>query len=156
MRLDSHYGVCFRTCLARIIQRLREKDGRDVLHIVLERGHHNATDCERIFNDFKNQWIGKGADLFGTFTIQDKKSCMPLMVADLLAATYSMMRSRDSIDEFVLEKPKKGSLILVELAPDALRGLKENYEANRQQRIIDWRANRDARRLSDPSLAALG
>ncbi len=150
MKLDSHYGVCFRACMARMISRMRKKGGKDILHVVLERGHKNAMDCERIFNDFKVRFRQQGADLFGSFTLEDKQSCMPLMAADMIAATYSIMRARQSIgdnytDQYVLEQPRKGSLAFIELAPDSLLHIKEGYEANRQERIADYHARKQAR-----------
>ena len=149
MRLDSHYGVCFRACIARMRFRLRENGAKDTLNIVLEKGHKNAPDCERIFHQFKTLWQAHGADIFGTFKLQDKKSCMPLMVADMLAAAYSMMRDRNvagdaSMNQYKMEKPKKGSLVFIELAPDSLRNLKSAYETNRRLRIEQWHAKKEA------------
>jgi hypothetical protein len=140
--------------LAYVISILREKDGKDMLHIVLERGHKNAPDCERIFHEFKQLWKEQGADFFGTFTLQDKQSCMPLMVADMLAATYSMRRAREasgdlSLAAYDMEKPKKGGLVFIELAPNALRQLKEGYEAARLRKMAAWLASRGAKRAQN-------
>lgn len=149
MNLDSQYGVCFRACLARIMTVLRDKGRKPTLHIVLERGNPHSGDCERIFNDFKMLWSENGSEFFGTFTLQDKQSCMPLMVADMLAATYSMMRARKAAGElhpnaYRLKGPQKGSLAFIELAPDALVNLKLGYEAMRQKRRDFWLAKRRA------------
>lgn len=54
MQPDSHYGVCFRVCLSRVLQIIKERGNKDIVHIVLERGHQNAGDCERIFNDSRS------------------------------------------------------------------------------------------------------
>ena len=87
MILDSQFGVCFRACISHLLDVLEARGYRDRINVVLERGHKNVWDCERIFNDLKGYFRLAG-DLFGTFTVETKESCAPLMVADLLAATH--------------------------------------------------------------------
>jgi len=83
MSLDSQYGVCFRACLRCLVDLLAERNYRDRLHIVMEAGHPNVTDCERIFLDLKAKFFRlAGADFLGTFTIESKTSCPPLMISD--------------------------------------------------------------------------
>ncbi len=147
MRLDTHYGVCFRTCLAQIIHILEQRRNRDRVHVVLEHGHPNAPDCKRIFDDFKKLLESEGRNIFETFSVQEKKACMPLMIADLLAAVYSSHRARRaegdlSVDRYTMQTPRKGCLAFIELAPDALRNLKINYEAARQLRAAHWNSQR--------------
>ncbi len=147
MRLDSHYGVCFRMCLARIIHILEQRGSKDKLNVVIERGHKNVGDCERIFNDFKTMWRQSGIDMFGAFTIERKDTAPPLMVADMLAAAYSMMRERQMLGDtkmadLILTNPKKGALAFIELAPTALVSLKEGYEAARRYRAAYWHSQR--------------
>jgi hypothetical protein len=77
MRLDSHYGACFRVCMSRIMQLLRERGGQDSLHVVLERGHRNAGDCERIFHEFKTMGTQQLFAGLATFALQDKKAAIP-------------------------------------------------------------------------------
>jgi hypothetical protein len=70
------------------------------------------------------------------------------MVADFLASTYSMMRAsrvRGQIDyaELAPDPPKgQAGLTFLELLPDALHRLKEDFEADRQEAIAAWRARR--------------
>lgn len=147
MRLDSQYGVCFRVCLASIIRVLAARDYRDSLHVVIERGHRNVWDCERIFNDLSKIFASKGFEFMKTFTVQDKTSCAPLMVADLVAAAYSTLRAKEvtgKVDReaYQLPGPQKGALAFLQLAPGALRRLKDEYEISRRKRIEYWLSNR--------------
>lgn len=64
MRLDSQYGVCFRACLGRILYTLERRGNRDKINVVIERGHRNVGDCERIFNDAKSIWRQSGSDIW--------------------------------------------------------------------------------------------
>jgi hypothetical protein len=113
----------------------------------MEGGHPNVWDCGRIFNDLKRYFRMAGNDLFGTFTVEAKESCRPLMIADMLGATHSMMRALDGNvrtsalgKEFAANPEKKGAkLSFLELQPDALRGLKIGFEQMRQRMIDTWR-----------------
>ena len=75
-------------------------------------------------------------------------------VADLLAATNSMMRARlaeGTLDLApVLANPnRKGAkLSFLELKPDALAGLKVGFEKMRQRKIELWREKRTAKKAS--------
>ena len=158
MRLDSHYGACFRVCMARMMQLLRERGGRDTLHVVIERGHVNSGDCERIFHEFKTMSTQTMFSGLGTFTLQDKKSCLPLMLADLLGAVYSTVRAHRAAgklgkEDFLIKTPKKGGIAFVELAPGALSDLKKNYELARQARVAHWRETRPSRTVFPRPLA---
>ena len=69
---------------------------RDTLNIVMEDGHRNVGDCERIFHDLKKRLDNIGMNFLGSFTVEQKETWPPLMAADLLAATYSTARARDA------------------------------------------------------------
>jgi hypothetical protein len=90
VRLDSKYGLCFRNCVTHCLEqaykrRLRKKLPH--LHIVLESGHANAGDAERIFSEMKKELRGSQHDMLETITFADKQSCNPLMMADFIAHT---------------------------------------------------------------------
>src|SRR3990167_5522845 len=56
LRLDSKYGLCFRECLYHFLREIirRMPHGKiERLHIVLENGHRNAGDADRIFYEVK-------------------------------------------------------------------------------------------------------
>jgi len=153
MHLDSQYGVCFRACIAYLMDFLEMRQYRDTLNIVMEGGHKNVGDCLRIFDDLKKRLHNIGMDFLGGFTIERKETWPPLMVADLLAATYSMTRSRDAAGTLPAgamqpAKTLKGALAFLELAPNALAEMKAGYVRFRQLEIEEWRKQRDARRAA--------
>jgi hypothetical protein len=74
MNLDSQYGVCFRACMAHIIAIIMADGKRHRLNVVVEDGHVNVGDTERIFKDMKLQVRNLfGVDLLGTHKIAKKE-----------------------------------------------------------------------------------
>ena len=89
MRLDSQYGVCFRMCVYMLIRRLIADKQRHKLHVVIEAGHRNVRDTDRIFNEIKMAHEENGSKISGTITIAKKSECAELMIADFQAhASY--------------------------------------------------------------------
>jgi hypothetical protein len=154
MLLDSQYGACFRACMGRLFDVMAERNYQDRLHVVMESGHKNAGDCARIFNDLREHCkVLAGSDFLGSFSIETKERCPPLMVADMLAATYSMYRAEAAQgtivpDDFPATPQTKGRLAFLELLPDALKDLKIGFERMRQLKIEHRRAEK-AKRCSD-------
>ena len=154
MHIDSQLGVCFRACMSHLLDFMEARGNRDKLNIVMERGHENVWDCERIFNDIKRRAKRVGVDILGDFTVAAKDDCAPLMVADLLAATYSLMRdarARGVPEEAIVARPREkgeAGLTFLELLPDALRNLKTNFEKLRVEDIERWRAMKAARKVA--------
>jgi len=156
MHMDSQYGACFRACMGYLIDFLALRQHRDTLNIVIERGHPNVRDCERIFDDLKRRFHNIGVNSLGSFTIERKDTWPPLMVADMLAHTYSMVRAKDAAGTLPTgamqpTKTLKGSLAFLELAPNALAELKAGYVRFRQLEIDEWRQRRDAKRKAASS-----
>lgn len=52
LQLDTKYGFCFRGCLTYILQTLEQQDMHKELelHLILEQGHANAGDAQRIYD----------------------------------------------------------------------------------------------------------
>jgi hypothetical protein len=148
MTLDSQYGVSFRACMAHIISIVLRDGKRHRLDVIIEDGHPNVGDTERIFNDMKRQVKSRlGPDLLGTHTIAKKEKAAPLMVSDFLAYTYLQMRT--SKLDYTAQAPMnvpggQAGLTFLELLPDSLRMLKEKFEKDRQEAVNAWRARRDA------------
>jgi hypothetical protein len=150
MTLDSQYGVCFRACMRQLLEIIWRNGKRHRLDIVIEDGHQNVKDCVRIFDDLK--WrlkVRRGIDgLLGKMMIAKKRQSAPLMVADFLASSYSMMRASAQSGglDYVHETPeppkRQAGLTFLELLPDALRQLKADFEADRQEAAVAWRARR--------------
>lgn len=150
MTLDSQYGVCFRACMRQLLESTWRDEKRHRLDIVIEDGHQNVGDCVRIFEDLK--WrlkVRRGVDgLLGKITVAKKQRSAPLMGADFLASSYSMIwaSARSGGLDYAQEAPEppkgQAGLTFLELLPDALRQLKANFEADRQEAAAAWRARR--------------
>ncbi len=87
-RFDSKYGLCFRQCLYHfIVENSKHKYRKKLpkLDIVLEAGHNNSGDAERIFLDLKRDFASRGGDMLRHIALVDKKDCGQLMMADFLA-----------------------------------------------------------------------
>jgi hypothetical protein len=65
------------------------------LHIVLEAGHANFGDAERIFQEEKRIWVHAGAPILRTLTKADKDVCGQLMMADFAAHSEYIMENRE-------------------------------------------------------------
>lgn len=152
MTLDSQYGACFRVCLAQLLKLMEARRNRDRVSVVIEGGHRNVGDCLRIFNEIKSRWRQLGIDVLGSITIENKNDCLPLMVADLLAAAHSMLRTgveRETIrpEDFILpvvhgQSATNGQIAILDLAPSALKDLKVGFELERQKAVELWRARK--------------
>jgi Protein of unknown function (DUF3800) len=90
--LDSRYGLCFRYCLSLVPGLAKDAFGRRELDInfVLETGHKNAGDADRIFNRVKTQGLKNSAEIeivkmLNTILFADKIAFPGLQVADVNA-----------------------------------------------------------------------
>lgn len=99
-RFDTKYGLCFRVCLIHFVQEVLKRKRRDripPLHIVLEAGHANCGDAQRIFLDEKSRYERAGLPVLHTLTVADKDDCTQLMMADFAAHT-EYIREKRGID----------------------------------------------------------
>jgi Protein of unknown function (DUF3800) len=97
-RLDSKYGLCFRFCLVHFVLEVLKRKRRNrvpPLHIVLEAGHANFGDAERIFEEEKRKWVRAGVPLQLTLTKADKDESGQLMIADFAAHSEYIMEKRE-------------------------------------------------------------
>jgi len=74
--------MCFRACMQHLINVIVANNAHHKMHVVIEGGHANVYDAERIFNDIKTILKRRDIDLLGTFTVAKKEEAPPLMVAD--------------------------------------------------------------------------
>jgi len=157
MPLDSQYGVCFRTCLYRLIQIVTADRKKHKLHVVIENGHKNVRDTCRIFREIKQEFAELGVHILGDIVIAEKSERLELMVADFQAHASYLSEKRLKVGqpgycEMVNLRrdgaPKRGEAALtqIEFTPKSLRAIKTNWEAEKQARIEKWRAARDAKR----------
>ncbi len=97
-RLDTKYGLCFRYCLVHFVQEVLKRQLRNrvpPLHIVLEAGHANFGDAERIFLEEKRLWVHADCSILRTITRADKDDCGGLMLADFAAHSEYLMEKRE-------------------------------------------------------------
>lgn len=137
---DSHYGLCFRYCLSHLINTLAATGKKHRLRVVLERGHKNAGNCERIFDEIKLTHRAKGIHMLGDFTLARKDEAAPLMAADFLAHSYMMLRDSGDLvktDATGEALPRNYSLKqsrglrYLGLEPDAIPDLKKRLQQDR-------------------------
>jgi hypothetical protein len=100
--LDSRYGLCFRYCLGLIsdlsIQSFKKSD-LDI-HFVLESGHPNWTDADRIFNRVKKSRIEHEQHIvtaLRTLTTADKADFPGLQMADAVAYSAFQHMTRKAL-----------------------------------------------------------
>lgn len=154
MNLDSQYGVCFRACLGNIMNIVGHKGKRTVLDVVIENGHANVGDTVRIFNETKQRMKRLGSEMLGEIKVAKKGEAFPLMVADFLAHTYSMMQAtkKAGVLDYAAITPEppryQAGLTFLELLPNALKTLKEDYQRLKEQGVENWRERRKAKKLS--------
>lgn len=92
IQLDSRYGLCFRYCLSLIPGMAKEAfGGRELdINFILESGHPNAGDAERIFNRVKKQGLTNPAEIeivkmLNVISFADKARFPGLQIADVNA-----------------------------------------------------------------------
>lgn len=138
--LDSQYGVCFRGIMAHIVGVLQATGKRHKLHVVVERGHHNAKNTEHVFNEIKEILKRRGIDLLGDWTLARKDERDELMIADYLVHSYAIMirPGGSGIKGYADEapEPKKGDagLTFLEFQPHSLHALKLQMQQHRIER----------------------
>lgn len=96
-RLDTKYGLCFRVCLYNCINEIfkrRHKKKIPVLHVVLEAGHPNYGDAERIFFEIKKEFEGAGNEMLRTISKADKEDSGQLMMADFAAHSEYLLETK--------------------------------------------------------------
>ncbi|MBI3505364.1 MAG: hypothetical protein HY059_11020 [Proteobacteria bacterium] len=155
--LESQYGLCFRACLTHLLDWMAAEKTRHRLHIVVEDGHRNVGAVRVIFNDFKDQLQKAGIDLFGDLVIARKPERLPLMLADFLASTHSMMKASADAGKIdyakIVDEPKPGKagLTFLEFKPGSLEKLKSDFEDNKKRKIEEWRSARESRKAASSS-----
>jgi hypothetical protein len=100
VRFDSKYGFCFRVCLYHFMNEVLKRQHRKKvppLHIVLEAGHNNFGDAERIFLDVKKDLERHGSYMLRTITKADKDSCGQLMMADFAAHGKYLLQQKNPL-----------------------------------------------------------
>ncbi|MGY2987219.1 DUF3800 domain-containing protein [Bradyrhizobium sp. USDA 4508] len=81
VRKDTHYGLCFRVSLWGMINFISDKQWTWPLDVVLEDGHRNSGDAERIFRELRTD---APYGMLGQMVLKRKTNCDLLAIADAL------------------------------------------------------------------------
>jgi hypothetical protein len=85
-KLESAYALCFRMCMCKLAGHVRDFHPSECVSFVVESGHKNAGDAERLFRITKNApRSSKRFPQLGTFTEASKFDYGGLQAADLIA-----------------------------------------------------------------------
>ena len=157
MRLDSQYGVCFRVILANLVEIIRKDGKRHRLNVVLEDGHANVRDAVRIFQEWRDVEVRSGNwGFLGKIEVEKKNARMELMVADFVAHAIYLSEARlraggrgyFEMAEGTMPKRREAGTRQLEISIDTFSKLKDIWVAQRQLRMDQSRAKRDAFRGS--------
>lgn len=157
MQPDSQYGLCFRVCLGHFWEMVCARGGkRPKLHIVIEDGHENVGGALVIFSELKKWMARRDLDVLGKIIIAKKDESDELMAADFLAHTYSMMCADNPVfldglpnQDAPNARPRgEAGLTYLEFKNETFQEFKDIFERERQASIDDWRAKRDAKKVS--------
>jgi hypothetical protein len=153
--LDSAYGLCFRYCLSLIPGLAREAFGDRELTInfVLESGHKNAGDAERIFYRVKTQGLTNPAEIeivkmLNVISFADKVKFPELQVADINAYSSYQFESGAKKAELVTLEPETclKEAKKIQKVPVFRLELRETELKTFKQFILDEIKERKARR----------
>ena len=147
-RFDSRYGFCFRVCLYHFMKEALKRQHRKQippLHIVLEAGHKNFGDAERIFLEVKKDLEKRGSDMLRTLTKADKDSCGQLMMADFAAHGKYVLHQKSPSHPRVLANAGRGMAVPKGMTPATdLESTPENLTEMRN-RVIEAATPRNLR-----------
>ncbi|MCH8112992.1 MAG: DUF3800 domain-containing protein [Proteobacteria bacterium] len=154
LKLDTKYGICFSVCIKYIFGTL-ENLGVDKdleLHLILEQGHNNAGDAQRIFDDvFCKYAPPQHVEAVKSFSFLKKKEAPALQGADLLAYPSLMVELGGQADispdsAFEAKVPKTNKSCQVHRVPiniAYLEELRDNILEADDQRLA-WGRQRNA------------
>lgn len=153
-RLDSKYGLCFRMCLSMVPALVQAAlPGREIdLYFVLEHGHENFGDAQRVFDEFKDRGPPHIAKMLRTATPGRKAEFPGLQGADTPAHLAFGFESKSDVPVIALERPAAEMLARKSPLSDApiyrTRFTAENLKEARQNAIdevtrrLDWQKKR--------------
>lgn len=155
VQLDSPYGLCFRYCLSFVPVLAKQTFGDRELEInfVLESGHENAGDAERIFHKVKNSRFANDDEraimaMLNTITFGDKKTFPGLQAADINAYSgyqHELKPDRLTVVELPKGEPTMQAARRRRKTPVFRLELKENGLKTFKQFILDEIEERKAR-----------
>lgn len=133
LRLDSMYGLCFRYALLNFVHQAMKRLGNHKkftetrLNVVMEGGHKNAGDAERVFSEMRKELSDLGLDLLQGISFAGKEGCDPIMIADYLASGGLAMERAGAHDRPRPDETpdlKQTGITVLKMQPEHLTELK--------------------------------
>jgi hypothetical protein len=85
IRKDSIYALCFRACMWIAIDFMQSRKDKWPLTAVLESGHRNAGDAERVYQELRKKMETLFSGMLGPIAFEEKEKCLALSAPDALA-----------------------------------------------------------------------
>jgi Protein of unknown function (DUF3800) len=136
LRLDSKYGLCFRYSLLNFLVQAMKRLGshkkfrETKIYVVMESGHPNAGDAERIFAEMRDELRGADLDLLATISFAGKDGCDPLAIADYLAHGGLLMemagRNKNRRDDAIPHGNKSTGMGVMTFTEETLSRFKDD------------------------------
>jgi hypothetical protein len=132
-RKDTKYGVLFRGCLSLIMSLVASEPEiarNSTVNFILERGHCNSADAERLFELAKKDLYPEWSHLLGSISFGEK-AVYGLQAADLLVYYSNILERKDHADQpteiesspYVGLPPKPSSRLVYHRMPITKRSL---------------------------------
>jgi hypothetical protein len=90
MHQTSQYGICFLATLDALSKIVAVRGPQHKLSVVIEDGHHNAMDTQRLFDERKGRLEKAGIDFLRSHSLLTKKQCPLLMLADITSHGHAL------------------------------------------------------------------
>jgi len=152
MHRTSQYGFCFDAALDALMRQVRKVGHHHRLSIVVEDGHKNTADLDRIFLARKSQYKKIGVDVLGTLTRGSKAEYPLLMVADMTSYGQAQWLRAQKRGEVSPSVPNQGGADLVagpgwtvlEVTPEYLAMFILEFQTGREAAKEDWQTRKEA------------
>lgn len=154
MHQSSQYGICFSAMLDALLFNVTKSGAKQKLSVIMEAGHPNATDAQRIFEERRREWADGGHDVLRDFELRKKDESHRLMAADMASYGHSqeVRHTRSTGTSPVTEKrePKRGEVgwTNAEVGTNYVDSLIADHNAKKEaahQRFLERRAAWQAR-----------
>ena len=146
MHQTSQYGLCFIGVLDGLMRTVTDFGPQSRLSIVVERGHKNADDTARLFEERKRRLEAAGIRLLADHRFEDKANCPPLQLAD--ASAYGHAQDRRAVKAGTVpnfperheQAPVEGQpgWTVYEVTPEYLGRVIDEYNCERLARHEDY------------------
>jgi hypothetical protein len=95
MHQTSQYGICFMGVLDGLMRTVMAYGPQSKLSVVVERGHKNAGDTARLFEERRGRLENAGISLLASHGLEDKEHCPLLQLAD--ASAYGHAQDKRAV-----------------------------------------------------------